>query len=153
MRYFFPALLLLAACQTTAPVAEKSTATTDATAAPAAAPAAALRGTRWLLYALDNRPVTVATSQDIYLQLSPTDALVDGQAGCNRFRGPADITSPDRLRFGALLSTKMACADMAVETGFLSALTSTRTYRISGDTLLLYGQPATAALAELHRKR
>ncbi|RSK44915.1 META domain-containing protein [Hymenobacter rigui] len=147
MRYFFPAFLLLTACQTTAPATE-----TTSTPAPAtAAPAAELRGTKWLLHSLNGQPVTSADGKEIYLLLSATEAQAEGQAGCNRFRGPVEPAAPNQLRFGPLMATKMACPDLPIENGFMNALNTTRTYRISGDTLRLYAEATTRPSAELHR--
>jgi len=49
------------------------------------------------------------------------------------------------------MATKMACPDLSIETGFMSALDAARAYRISRDTLRLYGEPAGLPLAELHK--
>lgn len=147
MRFFLPSLLLLAACQTTAPTTE----TTPAAATPAPAPAAELRGSRWLLHNLGSQPITPTAGKEVYLQLNTAELQAEGQAGCNRFRGSFELTAPDQLRFGPLMATKMACPDLSTETGFMGALTATRSYRISGDTLRLYGDPAGITLAELRK--
>ena len=76
-----------------------------------------------------------------YLELAAADGRASGHAGCNRFSGPYTL-SGDPLSFGALVSTKMACADEpmnAQETAFLGALAETRTWRMAGDTLVLAG--------------
>lgn len=143
MRFLALPLLLLGACQTTAPTTQTPT--------PAALPAAELRGTRWLPHRLAGQPVTPAADKELYLQLHTADEQAEGLAGCNRFRGSFELPVVGQLRFGPLLATKMACPDLPTETSFMNALNATRTYQISGDTLRLYGQPADAALAELHK--
>ncbi|RSK29559.1 META domain-containing protein [Hymenobacter metallilatus] len=148
MRSIFAVLLGLAACQTTAPTTENS-----GTAAAPATPAAELRATKWVLHSLNSQPVAPSATQQPYLQLSATEAQAEGLGGCNRFRGPAEVAAPNQLRFGPLLSTKMACPDLATESGFMGALQATRTYRISGDTLRLYSETGTTPAAELHRSR
>jgi heat shock protein HslJ len=145
-RYRLLLLLPFAACQATAPATENTTATE-------AAPATELRGTRWVLHALAGQPLQVKSTKELYLQISPEQLQVEGQAPCNRFRGPVELPAAQQLRFGALLSTRMACEDLAVETSFTNALTNTRAYRISQDTLRLYGEPAAGPLAELHQGR
>lgn len=150
LRYCLPVLLLTAACQSTAPVTEN----TATAAAPAtAAPAAELRGTRWVLHALANQPITPTDAKELYLQISASESQVEGQASCNRFRGAVELPAAGQLRFGPLLSTRMACPDMALETGFVGALNNARSYQISQDTLRLFGEPAAAPLAELHQAR
>ncbi len=63
--------------------------------------------------------------------------------------GPFTLAG-DALKFGAIVSTKMACADNALngqEQGFFSALESTDRVEIHGDTLvLLKGNAAVARL-------
>ncbi|MDU0371516.1 META domain-containing protein [Hymenobacter endophyticus] len=144
-----PLLLFAAACQNTVPTTEN----TPNTTASAAVPAAELRGTRWVLHALAGQAITPTDPRELYLQLSATEQQVEGQASCNRFRGAVELPAANQLRFGPLMSTRMACPDMALETGFVGALNTARSYQISGDTLRLYGEQATTPLAELHRGR
>jgi heat shock protein HslJ len=66
---------------------------------------------------------------------------VTGSTGCNTFGGPFE-RSGDRLRFGELISTRMACVDPAAarqEQALVSALDATERFTISGDRLTLYG--------------
>ncbi|HLK96755.1 MAG TPA: META domain-containing protein [Hymenobacter sp.] len=72
---------------------------------------------------------------------------------CNRFRGSFALPVEGLLRFGGLASTRMACAsptDNDTDNGFMRALAATRTYRISGDTLRLFGEAAAPPVAVLH---
>ncbi|MCA8829669.1 META domain-containing protein [Hymenobacter pini] len=141
--FFF---LLLTACQTTAPA-------TETTTSAQAAPTTELRGTKWVLHSLAGQPVQPTSTKELYLLISPDQPQAEGQASCNRFRGPVELPAAQQLRFGALMSTRMACPDLAIETSFTNALTNTRTYQISRDTLRLYGEPAAGPLAELHQGR
>ncbi len=139
-------LLLAGACQpqratTSAPAISNST--------PAATPAAPLRGTHWALRLLNGQPLTPTPAQEVYMQLGAAEQQAQGQAGCNRFRGTFELPAEGQLRFGALLSTRMACPDLPTETRFMAALTATRFYRISGDTLYLHGEGASDTLATL----
>ncbi|MBX0290215.1 META domain-containing protein [Hymenobacter sp. HSC-4F20] len=129
-------------------------ATTPTPAASAATTAsAALRGTHWVLRRLDGQSVTPTSGNEVYLQLSATEQQAEGQAGCNRFRGGFTLPAESQLQFGPLLSTKMACPDLATETAFLAALRTTRSYRISADTLYLHGESTSTALATLQAQR
>lgn len=149
LRSCLPVLLLAAACQSAAPATEKTTtAQTSATV-----PSTELRGTRWVLHALNGQPIAPTATKELYLQLNAAELQVEGQASCNRFRGAVELSAPGQLRFGPLLSTRMACPDMALETGFVGALNNTRSYQISRDTLRVYGEPAATPLAELHQGR
>jgi putative lipoprotein len=59
-----------------------------------------------------------------------TDGRVTGSGGCNRIRGKAKVMGA-YLRFGPMISTRMACAPaiMDQESRFLSALGDTRLWR------------------------
>ena len=103
-------------------------------------PIAALYNTRWVPREIASRPIaTPENTQEPYLLLRP-DATAEGNAGCNQFRGEATAKKADELRFGALLRTEMACPALATEEAFTTALTLTRHYRISGDTLRVYDE-------------
>ena len=72
------------------------------------------------------------------LEIAP-DGIVTGTAGCNRFRGKA-VVDGERISFGELVSTKMACAPAAMdqEHKFHRALEATHRYRIDeGRKLIL----------------
>ncbi|MCC3159327.1 META domain-containing protein [Hymenobacter sp. 15J16-1T3B] len=130
--------LLLTACQTAGPA---RLSTTPAT------PPAPLRNTRWVLRQLGNEPVRLpADSREIDLLLRTDEGRVQGNAGCNRFSGTYEQPTPEQVRFGKLLTTRMACPVLDVETRYVAALGQATYFRISGDTLRLYpGPPADTA--------
>lgn len=103
-------------------------------------PDAPLRETRWVLRQLAGQPVAAvpANGQEPFLRI--TDAgTAEGQGSCNHFRGGLKPVSNDgELKFGPLLSTRMACPALETEQKFTQALDSTHAYRIAGNTLLLY---------------
>ncbi|HWA15499.1 MAG TPA: META domain-containing protein [Gemmatimonadales bacterium] len=73
-----------------------------------------------------------------------------GFAGCNRFSGTYTVAG-DSLRFGPLMSTKMACPGQdQVEGGYLAALGATVTYTLADTSLILQGAGGTR-LAEFRR--
>jgi heat shock protein HslJ len=154
MRTFLPfaAIMQLAAsCQTAVPTTGTLPSATGQTAA--RTPNAALLNTRWVLRQLNGQPVPPPTNAEPYVLLHQEAASAEGNGSCNRFRGPYELPADGQLRFGALLTTRMACASPegnTTETSFLRALESTRTYRISGDTLRLFGEAGSAPAAVLH---
>lgn len=95
--------------------------------------ALALVGSQWL--AEDIRGGGVLDRPLSTITFGPEQAVY-GSGGCNRFRGSATI-SGEKLRFGPLASTMMACppAVMDQERKFLDALEATRTYRFEGPFL------------------
>jgi heat shock protein HslJ len=101
-----------------------------------------LVGTEWFLVELDGRPVTAATVPTLLLS---DDTRASGFAGCNRYTGSYEIAA-DRLAFGLLAMTRMACAEtMDVEQQYLAALEKTRGYRNAGDDLVLVGDSGPVA--------
>ena len=67
------------------------------------------------------------------------DGTVTGNASCNRYNGPVE-QGGDRIRFGALASTRRACTDEALnqqEKSFFAALATAATARFEGTQLEL----------------
>ncbi len=102
--------------------------------------AATLENTYWKAIAIGDRPVRVAENiPEPHLLLHPADTRASGSSGCNSFSGSYQL-SGDSLLFGKLLSTMRACADPELnrqERAFLDALGATRSWRVTGDTLVL----------------
>jgi heat shock protein HslJ len=79
-----------------------------------------------------------------HLLLHPADSRASGSTGCNEFSGGYRSSGPpDSLRFDKVVSTLRACIDPELdrqERAFLDALNATRTWRVTGDTLVLSGE-------------
>jgi putative lipoprotein len=62
-----------------------------------------------------------------------SDGKITGSGGCNRIAGKAAI-SGERISFGPMISTKMACAPavMDQESKFLAALGDARRFEVDG---------------------
>jgi heat shock protein HslJ len=129
------------------PVAERMAAGGGG-AAPAAG--ATLTGTRWMLRTLSGDDVQ-GESETPFLQLTEEEGstLAFGSGGCNRFRGGCTV-SGSSLEFGALASTRMACAPpvMFLESGFFRALSDTQRYEIRSTRLILFGAEGEVATFE-----
>ena len=98
-----------------------------------------LRGTYWKLVRLGDNPVAAATNRREPHLIFAADALrVAGSDGCNRMTGSLELDG-DRLRFGRMASTQMACVDNNdQQTRFFSeALKHVERYRIRGSHLEL----------------
>ena len=109
-------------------------------------PQADLNGTTWVLTQLQGQPVLDGTQ--------PTLSFLDGQASgngsCNGFGGEY-TQNGDKLSFGALMSTLMACEPAGImdqEQAYFSALASTVSFLGSGDRLTLLDAEGNG-LAEL----
>jgi heat shock protein HslJ len=99
-----------------------------------ASPERQLQGTSWVAASIGGK--TVVGSQRPTLEFGK-DSTASGSDGCNRFTG-SYTGSGEKLSFGQLASTAMACVDEAVTeqaTRFLAALGATAGTRNSGATL------------------
>jgi heat shock protein HslJ len=151
---------LLAACPS-----PRSSATADsagASAAPdtsapavpeASAPAAALEGTEWRLVDIGGQPSPAGADSTRHpgFTLLAEGRKVQGSAGCNRMTGTYQLDG-QKLKFGPLATTRMACPDMQTETAFLKALEATTRYEVSGSSLTLFGADTAVARLETAAK-
>lgn len=106
-----------------------------------------LEGTTWRLVELGGRPARPAGTDAPNLRLDAAQKRAGGNTGCNSYGGGYEL-SGESLRFGALASTRRACADEALnaqEAAFLGALGDTRSWRVTGDTLVLSGESGVVA--------
>jgi len=103
-------------------------------------PSATLENTEWKLVELSAQPVRVAEGLEApNLRLDGAQKQASGSGGCNRFTGRYELGG-DSLRLGPLASTRRACLDPETsqrEKAFLVALDGTRTWQVTGDTLVL----------------
>lgn len=127
-------LLAASACQRTEHVSS-----TPLVSAPRT-PDASLRETHWELRRIAGQPLADSTANGVpYLHITEA-GTAEGQASCNTFRSTLKPVDNDgELQLSPLLSTRMACPALSTEVLFTKALQATRAYRISGDTLWLYG--------------
>lgn len=97
-----------------------------------------LWGSEWRLQSIGGQP---ALPQPAATLAFPQAGQVAGQGACNRFFGTADIDR-DRVTFGPLGSTRMACPGGASEqeSRYLTALQKAQRYEVQGDTLLIHSQ-------------
>jgi copper homeostasis protein (lipoprotein) len=97
-----------------------------------------LRGTYWKLVRLGAEPVAAAEGQrEASLVFDTEEPRVAGSGGCNRINGGFELEG-DRLRFGRMAATRMACPDgMDQEQRFLATLEKVQGYRIDGSHLEL----------------
>ena len=71
------------------------------------------------------------------LQFSAADTLVSGRTNCNRFFGKYELKG-QKLEFGNLGMTRMACPEMQYEDAFVKMLDEVDGYEIKGAELKLY---------------
>lgn len=117
--------------------------TLGACAAPTSAPPS-LWGSEWQLQSIAGQAVLPQPAATLAF---PQAGQVAGHGSCNRFFGSVDIER-DRLKFGPLGATKMACIGGAGEQEYryLAALQKAQRYEVQGDTLLIHTEGANQPL-------
>jgi heat shock protein HslJ len=105
-----------------------------------------LYGRTWIAEEVGGQPVAAGIEPS--LTVAP-DGKVTGHAGCNGYFGSV-IISGEAMSFGNLGSTRKACPEpaMSQEVQLLTALDSTRGYRLQDGVLVLL-DGAGAALVRL----
>jgi heat shock protein HslJ len=99
----------------------------------------------WKLVSLGDQPAPAVNAPELRLDTAQKQAV--GMGGCNRLTGHYELNG-DSLRVGPLASTRRTCLDAATnrfESAFLKALDDARTWRITGDTLVLSGESGPIA--------
>jgi heat shock protein HslJ len=94
-----------------------------------------IRAHTWAAEAINRKDVVDGT----HVTLKIEGNRVSGKAGCNGYGGPAEIEG-ERITFGALFSTKMACMGNGVmeqEQRYLNMLQSVTRGEIRGDGALV----------------
>jgi len=111
-----------------------------------------LEGTHWTATSLGAAAEPIAaTHKEVFLVLGPEPGRAFGSGGCNSFSASYE-RSGDKLTFGRIAGTRMACADgMEVESDFANALASAAGFRIAGEKLELV-DAAGALLATFSAK-
>ena len=104
-------------------------------------PATPLTETYWKLIDLNGKPVAGGDreTREAHLILKKEENRIQGHSSCNRFFGSYTLGEMNRISFGSIGSTKMACFDEEnVELRFFDVLGKTDSYTIVGDTLSLH---------------
>lgn len=117
--------------------------TLAACAAPSSAPEP-LWGSEWRLQSIAGQ---AALPEPVASLAFPQPGQVAGNGSCNRFFGTVQVDK-DRLTFGPLGATKMACIGGASEqeSRYLGALQKAQRYEVQGDTLLIHSEGANQPL-------
>ena len=112
-----------------------------------------LDSTKWEVAQISGMIIfTTETTKLPTLDFDAEKMTVNGTTGCNNYSGSYTMDG-SQLAFGPMATTRMACPDIAIESGFQKAIAKIGSYKINGDLLrffddsgveLLKAQPATA---------
>ncbi len=124
--------VLLAACST-----NKSTSTPE-TKPVEAAGNKLLEGTYWVLTELNGQRVAAPNEGEkpSYIYFDAANKRVGISGGCNVMGGSYELKDGNRISFGNLISTMMACPDMTNENGLKKMTETVDNYAIQGDNLM-----------------
>ncbi|MDQ3015224.1 MAG: META domain-containing protein [Bacteroidota bacterium] len=108
-------------------------------------PASPVTGKRWILNELNGKAVNTYPEQNkqAYIMMDP-GGQAQGNGGCNGIGGSYTTSGNDGISFSQLISTKMACPDMTLESDFQNALQSSTSFVVDGMHLTLKNAEGTA---------
>jgi putative lipoprotein len=106
---------------------------------PVKRPNASLTETYWRVISIYEEPYQPNENErEAHLKLRINNNVVEGSTGCNNFGGTYTL-SDKTITLGPLAMTMMACIDqMETEQKYTQALGEMDSYKITGDTLLIY---------------
>jgi copper homeostasis protein (lipoprotein) len=98
-----------------------------------------LAGTKWKLVSLNKKKVDQKGKNVYYIKLNSKDGRFVALSGCNNIIGKFVMPSASTLTFSGIVSNKMDCADVEMESYFSSMLAQTNTYKLNKEMLSLFG--------------
>ncbi len=98
---------------------------------------AILYGNIWKLEKLNGVPVAAPAGKEVTLAIVAGLNSVTGSGSCNQYFGDASV-SGNKLTFGNLGSTKMACDDMNLEISYFQKLREVDSFTVYTNRLILY---------------
>ena len=88
----------------------------------------------WRVVEINGAAITSTMKRKPYLKFSE-DNKVSGFAGCNGFGGNYTLKNTSAITISNVISTKMACPDLAVENNLFRVFENTDNFMIKSDTL------------------
>ncbi|MCF8255442.1 MAG: copper resistance protein NlpE N-terminal domain-containing protein [Bacteroidia bacterium] len=97
-----------------------------------------LMGKYWKLIELNGKPIptTPKLNKEPFIRLTAESSSFSGSGGCNTLMGKFEQMGGNKLNFGGIATTMMACENMETEDQFRLALESTDHFVIKGDNLI-----------------
>jgi heat shock protein HslJ len=95
-----------------------------------------LSTTKWTVESLNGTKLTSAANK-ITFNVDSEVGKVSGKAPCNSYSSSYDEYN-EQFRLNAVISTKMACDQLSLETEYFTALGRVTRYKLTGSRLSLY---------------
>lgn len=110
-------------------------------------PAPAITGIKWMVSEVNGKSLSAYPSQNKppYLLLT-SEGRAEGTGGCNGMSGGYSMGDGNKISFQQMISTKMACPDMTLESDFSSALMNATMYAMENGMLVLRNDANTALI-------
>jgi heat shock protein HslJ len=97
-----------------------------------------LEDKKWVLVELQGKPVEkIEGLKEAFIQFEMETGSFHGNGTCNNIFGPYELLEGDRIVFGNIASTMMACQNMETEKTLLSILNQADNYNVSDSSLSL----------------
>ena len=97
-----------------------------------------LEGKKWVLVELNGKPIVRKEgSQEGFIQFDMETSSASGNSTCNSFSGGYELKEQNKISFGNIAGTMMACEDMETERNFYDALAQTDNYNVVGTVMTL----------------
>ena len=104
---------------------------------PKLAPDATWGRHRWVVTEMKGIPVQLSGSRrDAFIEFRTTEKKFSGNGGCNQINGNYSLDKKE-IHFTEVISTKMACEDIAFENTFLDLLNRVDRFEQQEDRLVL----------------
>lgn len=103
-----------------------------------------LDSSNWKLVRLNGVPVNPSSSKEITLLLDSDKSKASGKAPCNSYSGSYN-EARGQIQFMNIISTKMACDDLQLESEYFAALNTITNYNIDPGKLKLLSGPNVVA--------
>jgi heat shock protein HslJ len=96
-------------------------------------------GSKWTLTELvyNKKRLDIPKANIPFIEFKTSDNQIVGMAGCNRFFSTYSFLSNNKLKFGDVAGTKMACEQMDIENGLLSAFENATEIKVDGENKLI----------------
>lgn len=110
---------------------------------------APFEGKKMEVYELMGNKVEEGMKGQPFIQFDAAEKRVSGYAGCNNFFGGYTLSEGQKLSFGQMGATKMACEDMTTEDRLFNALSKVDSYAVGEDGTVSLNRARMAPLVRL----
>jgi heat shock protein HslJ len=85
----------------------------------------------WALTSINGLSENINIERRPTIEIFPEKKEIVGFGGCNNYSGPILEVNATAISFGAIMSTKMACEQLDLESKYFTALQATKKYSLN----------------------